>query len=372
MRVVFTLTFGERLGGAENMMMSFLRHVDRSRIEPVVVFFRPGSWVDEVAALGIETAVIPTGRFRHLHRGAAGVLTLARMLRRWRPALLVNWFTGAQLYGAPAAVLAGIGDRVVWWQHGVVGDDLWLDRLATLLPARAIGAAAPGTASAQARMRPRRPTFAVLPGVERPEAVSAGEVAELRASLGVADGTLVVGTVGRQQRWKAQHRLLDAVTLARAEGLPLHVLLVGGDAHGLDPGYAEWLRRHATELGLEGHVTFVGLQRQVGRFMQAMDVYVNTAPTEPFGIALVEAMALGRPVVAVDAPGPRVIIEPGTSGLLAPADDPQALSVAIRHLALDSGLRERLGRGARQRHGDRFTPERMCTELCTRLEQLAR
>ena len=372
MKVVFTLTFGERLGGAENMMMSFLRHADRARIDPVVVFFRPGSWVDEVEALGIETAIVPTGRFRQPHLAAAGVFKLARLLRTWRPALLVNWFTAAQIYGAPAAVLAGMTDRVVWWQHGVVGDDLWLDRVATLLPARAIGAAAPGTAAAQARMRPRRPTFAVLPGVERPESVSEGVVAELRASFGIDDGALVVGTVGRQQRWKAQHRLLDAIATARAAGHLVHGLIVGGDAHGLDPGYGEWLQRHATELGIDGHVTFAGLQRKVGRFMQAMDVYVNTAPTEPFGIALVEAMALGRPVVAVDAPGPRVIIEPETSGLLARADDSGALAAAIGRLAVDASLRDRLGRGASERYSDYFTPERMCTELCTRLEELAR
>jgi glycosyltransferase involved in cell wall biosynthesis len=371
-RVVFALTFGERLGGAENMMMSFLRHADRTRIDPVVVFFRPGSWVDEVAALGIETAVIPMGRFRQPHRTAVGVLKVARMLRRWRPALLVNWFTAAQVQGAPAAVLAGMADRVVWWQHGVVGDDLWLDRLATLLPARAIGTAAPGTAAAQARMRPRRPTFVVLPGVERPDTVPAAEVADLRASLGVGQGTTVVGTVGRQQRWKAQHRLLDAIATARADGHDVHGLMVGGDAHGLDPGYAAWLRRRAVDLGIDEHVTFVGLQRQVGRFMQAMDVYVNTAPTEPFGIALVEAMALARPVVAVEAPGPRVIIEPGTSGLLASGDDPHALATAIGRLTADGELRERLARGGSERYLDRFTPERMSDELCTRLEELAR
>lgn len=358
MRVVFTSTFGARMGGAESMLMTFLRHVDRARIDPCVVFFEDGPWPEEVRALGIEALVMPTGRFREPRRGCAATVRLARELRRRRPALIVNWFTRAQLYGAPAAALAGLASRVVWWQHGVVGDDRWLDRAATALPARAIGTSSRANAAAQRRLRPRRRTFAVHPGVEAP-AVSAG------APLEIPDGAFVVGTVGRLQPWKAQHLLVEAIAAADARA---HALIVGGDAHDLAPGYGPWLRRRAAELGVADRMTFVGHTGAVGRYLGAMDAFVSTSPAEPFGIALVEAMALGKPVAAVDAPGPREIVEPERSGLIV---EPAGLAGAIDRLVADADLRVRLAAGARQRYATAFTPERMCSELTARLEELA-
>jgi hypothetical protein len=68
LKLLITSPYGQRLGGAENMLGTFLRHVDQRRIEPMVVFFEPGPFEREVAALGIRTAVVPTGRLRQPHR----------------------------------------------------------------------------------------------------------------------------------------------------------------------------------------------------------------------------------------------------------------------------------------------------------------
>src|SRR4051794_2438924 len=160
------MTFGERLGGAENMLATFLSHVDRSRVEPAVVFFPPGSFEREVAALGMETMVIDPGRFRDVPRETRAVARLSRELRRLRPDLILGFFTRDHLYVAPAAALAGLGRRVVWWQHEL--DHRRLSKVATLLPAKAIGTSSLGAAEAQRRLRPRRPTFTVAPGIVAP------------------------------------------------------------------------------------------------------------------------------------------------------------------------------------------------------------
>src|SRR4051812_17207273 len=128
LRVVLTMTFGERLGGAENMLMTFLRHVDRSRVAPAVVFFAPGPFEREVAALGVPTLVIVPGRFREVARETAAVIRLARVLRRARPDLVLAWLTRDQVYVGCAALLAGLADRVAWWQHLLPSDAL--DRVA--------------------------------------------------------------------------------------------------------------------------------------------------------------------------------------------------------------------------------------------------
>ena len=103
-----------------------------------LVFFEPGPWPQELLRAGFHVEVIPAGRLRQAHRVLFTVVRLAGVFRRRRPDLILNWMTKTQLYGSPAAVLAGMSDRVVWWQHGIPGED-WLGRCATWLPAIAIG-----------------------------------------------------------------------------------------------------------------------------------------------------------------------------------------------------------------------------------------
>ena len=88
----------------------------------------------------------------------------------------------------------------------------------------------------------------------------------------------------------------------------------------------------AGRLGVGEDVVFAGLQRDIPRWMSAMDVVAHPAYGEPFGIAVVEAMALGKPVVASDSGGPVEIIEAGVSGVLFKTGDPSALADAVNRL----------------------------------------
>jgi glycosyltransferase involved in cell wall biosynthesis len=121
---------------------------------------------------------------------------------------------------------------------------------------------------------------------------------ELRNRLGIPAGRVVIGIVGRLQPWKGQHRFLRAVAALRARGHNIHGLVVGGNAYGLSPGYQEWLHKFAHDLRIENDVTFTGHVSDAGPYLQLMDVSVNASIGEPFGIVLLEAMALSVPVVA--------------------------------------------------------------------------
>src|SRR2546421_1494285 len=115
MRIVIAMPWGERLGGAESMLWALLRHLDRSRVEPHVVALEPGPFEREIAGLGVRTTVVQAGRLRQPRRLVAAVRAVARLLDRERPDLILNWSPKTQLYGGPAARLAGLSDRVIWW-----------------------------------------------------------------------------------------------------------------------------------------------------------------------------------------------------------------------------------------------------------------
>ena len=131
-----TVPWGRRLGGAEVMLQGLLDGAAAGGHELEVVFLEPGPWPQELTRRGLRVDVLPAGRLRQLHRWAGTVRSLARILRDRKPDLIVNWSAKTQLYGSPAAVLAGMAGRVVWWQHGFP-DRRWLDSSATLLPAAA-------------------------------------------------------------------------------------------------------------------------------------------------------------------------------------------------------------------------------------------
>jgi glycosyltransferase involved in cell wall biosynthesis len=351
LRVVVVAPWGERLGGAEEMLWQLLRHRDPARLEPAVAFLGDGPFVEEVGALGVATAVVPVGRLRSPGATLATVRRLARLLRGHRPDLVLAWSAKPQIYTAPAAMLARTGAPQLWWQHQIP-DGHWVDRIATALPARAVGCSSAAGERAQARLRPRRPSFVVTPGIDPAPAAGADG---LRERLAIPAGRAVVGIAGRLQPWKGQDRFLGAIAELRRRGHDVHALVVGGDAYGRSPEYVAGLERLVGELGLTGAVTMTGQVDDARPYLAAMDVAVNASVGEPFGIVLLEAMAAGRAVVAVAAGGPLEIIEPDVTGVLAPGGEPEELAAAIDGLLADPARRARIAAAGaawvREHHG---------------------
>ncbi len=369
LRLLFTLPWATRSGGAEEMLQALVAGGPAHGYESELVFLQDGPWPEQLRAEGVAVHVLGAGRVRELHLGARAVLRLARILRSRRPDVIVNWVAKTQLYGAPAAVLAGIGDRVVWWQHAIPSDH-WLDRAATALPAVAIGCTSHAAAEAQRGIRPARPMFVVAAGTSAPER-GEGDSAAVGTAMGeLPSGTLVVGLVARLQPWKGQDRLVRAAALLRERGHEVHVLLVGGDSWALAPEYASELPRLIAELGMGDHVTMTGEVADAGPYIDRMDVLVNASDPEPFGIVLLEAMAREVAVVAVDSGGPREIVDDGVTGVLARSGEPAALADAIEPLLSSGELRARLAAAGRERFLAEFTEEAMCRRFAEQMGSL--
>jgi len=162
----------------------------------------------------------------------------------------------------------------------------------------------------------------------------------------------VVGTVGRLEPEKGHAILLE--TIKRLEQLipELRVIIVG---EGSLLGY---LIREAKRLGIDGRVIFCGYQPHIGDLLSAMDVFVLPSFAEGFGLALVEAMARAKPIVATRVGGICDIVEHGETGLLVPPKDPEGLSHAILRLCEDGTLRDKMGRAGRERVKRLFSIEK--------------
>ncbi len=331
-------------------------------LEPV--FLQDGPWAGELAQAGYRVHVLAAGRLREVHSYLATVARLAKTFRQRNPALILNWSAKTHLYGSPAAVLAGMHDRVVWWQHDIPVRR-GIDLLATLLPARAVGCTSRAAAEAQQRLIPRRATFVVHAGSARPSADA--EV----SPLALPAGTVVVGIVGRLQPWKGQDRVLRAHALLHGRGVRMHSLIVGGDSYGLSPAYARSLGDLASALGIAAEVTLTGQVGDAGPYIEQMDVLVNASDPEPFGIVLLEGMARGVAVVAVNSGGPRELIEDRRTGMLATSGEPHALADALEPLLRSPALRRSIGDAGRARYERDLTAERMRERFFDALTRLA-
>jgi glycosyltransferase involved in cell wall biosynthesis len=351
------------------MLWLALSHCDRARIDPSVVFLAPGSFEREVADLGFATEVVPANRIRRPVETLRAIWKLSSILRRSRPELLLNWSAKCQIYGSMASLIAGRRNSVVWWQHQIPNGH-WVDRIATLLPAQAVGCSSKAGQEAQSSLSPHRRSFVVNPGIEAVTKSMRGS-APLRDELDIPPERLVVGIVGRLQPWKGQDRFLRALADLRARGHDVHGLIVGGDAYDLSPDYVVELERLIPRLGLSDRVTLTGQVADSLPYFELMDVAVNASEEEPFGIVLLEAMAVGAPVVAVAGGGPLDIVESGVTGMLAKGGEPAQLADAIDVLLANSVLRAEMAIAAKQRCSERFTAAGMSDRLISRLGEVA-
>jgi glycosyltransferase involved in cell wall biosynthesis len=363
MRMIITVPWAQRLGGAEAMLQGVLEGARESGHELEVVFFEPGPWADELRQAGLRVEVIRAGRLRQAHRWVATVVRLARLFRARRPDLILNWSAKTQLYGSPAALLAGMADRVLWWQQAIPKRD-WLDGSATLLPATAIGCYSGAAQRAQERLLPKRRTFTVSAGSPVPEA-HAGP-----PPLTLPSDVPIVGLVGRLQPWKGQDRLLRAQAILRERGHAMHLVIVGGDSWGLSPEYAASLRPLARELGVEDAVTMTGEVPDAGPYVEQMDILVNASDPEPFGIVILEGMARGVAVVAVDSGGPAEFVANRRTGMLARSGAPEDLADALEPLLLSAELRAEIGARGRERYLEEYTTAALRRRFFARFEEV--
>jgi glycosyltransferase involved in cell wall biosynthesis len=184
----------------------------------------------------------------------------------------------------------------------------------------------------------------------------------IRRDLGVAPDEILIGTVGRFSPGKGHEELLEAARILMTRGLRFKLLVAGEASYG-ERDYEQRIRALAQTLGLERIVRFTGFRRDVPEVMSALDLFVFPSHAEAFGLVLIEAMAMERPVVSTNCDGVVDIVVDGVTGLTVPPKDPVALAAATERMLADGTLRERSGKAGRQRVLELFDQEKQIDRL---------
>lgn len=335
------------MGGAEVVLVDLLAAIDRQRFAPHVACPGPGPLVDRCKALGVPVHDVPLangGAFAKARSVPGGARALRALARAHGCRLLV----ATSMIAGYAAVLAQQPQLPCVWHLHVVTHS----RIARCALRRAAAVIAPSRAGLAA-VDPRLAAGsrgAVIPnGVD--ERFFRAADGGLRARLGLAAGTPLVGIVGRLDPQKGHEVLLAAFGLLGTSPRP-HLVVAGGELFATNQsriaGFGERLRQRIAGSAVADRVHLLGPIDYTAPLFAALDVVVvPSLALESAPRAIAEAQAAGRAVVASAIGGTPEMVVHGESGLLVPPGDGQALAAALTQLLGDDALRHRLGAGAR-------------------------
>jgi len=336
-----------------------------------LVFLSDGPMVREAAELGYSVEVMDAGKIRQIDKFMQTTYRLYKWMKREQLQVVMSWMSKGHLYAGIAAKWAGL--PAVWWQHGGSTKDTWLERLIYRIPASGVLCCSRYVAELQSGKTPSLSCKVIYPAVdlEQLDEISRITVREARNRLDLPQDACIIGVVARLQRWKGVHRFVEAATQAASRHPGLYFVVVGGPHHS-EPDYLDELKALASNDRLEGKIRFAGHRDDAPLWMQACDILAHTTTgVEPFGMVVIEGMALKKPMIAAKAGGPLEIIEHGENGLLAVPDRVDELSECMLTLVQDRELRIRLGEAA-GRKARQFGADRLARDVSEYIGSMAK
>lgn len=353
-------------GGAEKALVDLARGLNGRRYAVSVCATRSvGNYQPLLDAAGIPTLVLGRQSRRDLYKLGG----LVPVLRRRPIHILHAHLFGSNTWARLLGTLAGV-PVIIAHEHGSAkaGHEIWLDRLLYRLGDAVV---VPSAASKRLLMQleglPARALSVVYNGVDTSQFADHAVTPTIRRLLGLDPHALLIGSVGRLSADKGgQDVLLRAVAQVRQTQPQVGLVFIG------DGPLRGGLEALAAQLGLGSAVQFMGVRPDVAPLLGALDLFVLPSLHEALPIAVLEAMAVGLPVVTTHVGGVPEVVQDGVTGLLVPPGDSSALAAALLQLIADPATAVRLGAAGQARVRADFTLDAMVAQVDQLYRRLAR
>jgi glycosyltransferase involved in cell wall biosynthesis len=345
---IFYLITSTNVGGAEKAVLQLIRNLDRQEFKIYVCSIKkPGAFANSLAAEAdgfFSLNLAENGGAAALIYFIPSLVRLIRLLRRTSPAILHCFLFRANLLGRIAGTIAGVPAIISSIRVIEAGSRVknGLDRLTAVLADKyiAVSDAARAYTIKHSKLAPQK-IITVYNGIECRNTYQGQAVS--RRNLEVDENDLVLALIGRLHKQKGHLVLLKALPFILLEAPQTKVLFCG-------EGEEETcLRRMVENMGLAGHVRFLGLLENASRILPHIDILVLPSLWEGMPHVVLEAMAAGRPVVASRIEGLDELVEDGKTGLLFRSGDSRSLAEALLKLINNRGLAQTMGAAARER-----------------------
>ncbi len=361
-------------GGAERLLYTNLRHLDRTIFEnEVITVFSGGDyWRSPIEELGVQVRSLDCSGYRDMPKGVG---RLRKKMESNMPDVIHSHLFAANVIGRVAGRRAGI--PVISSIHnpeyepevvesastsvkGKVRAARAVDRFTALYGcSRMIAVSKYVKETTAARLRfPASKIDVIYNPVDLPP--SDCDRREVLKDLGLGEQAFVILNVGRLAPQKGMIHAVRAMPKILAAEPNSQLICVGAEA---DKSYVAMMRREISELGLERSVKLVGERRDVRSLLAACDLFLFPSIFEGLGIALAEAMTAGRACVASRIRPLDEFVEDGVNGLFVEPGSPKSIAGAVISLMLNSEKRRAIGEAAVVTAGKMFQPEPAARKL---------
>lgn len=365
-RVLETIRQG-KIGGGESHVLDLVKSMDSDLFEPVVLSFTDGPMVQALTAIGIPVHVIASEK--------AFDISIWKKVRKF---LADQRIDIVHVHGTRANTnvmwaARRLGLPLIYTIHG------WSfhDGLNPLIKRARIAAEKFITRKAQVNICVsdsnretgiktfgRFDSVVIKNGVNPVKFNPGAEYPDVKAAYGIAADQLVIGYIARMTLQKDPVGMLEGFSLALQQYPQMKLLMIG------EGELKEAALEAARRLNLTDHVIFDNFRQDVPAVLKGVDIYCLPSLWEGFPIGVLEAMAMGKAVIASDVDGTREAVQDGDNGLLVPAKNSETLAAAIVKLAKDQTLRGQLQQRAMDTIRSKYTVSGMTRQIEKIYQQL--
>ena len=354
-----------KIGGLERVIESIVTGLDKDRYDAEVWCLAHGGEIaEELIDRGVSVKILGMKSYYNPLR----IIALSRLIREKGVEILHTHGYFASTFGRLAAILARVPviiTHVHSTYYGYSKRNLLIERFLSFFTDKivCVSVAVQKFVLEVEGINEKKP-LVIYNGVED-MGVREAKSEVSRKSFGISDSKIVVITVASLTPHKGHGVLIDAMHILTQAYQNLRLLIVGDGP--LRNDLAEYVMR----LDLSRNIVFTGLKRDIYSLLRLSDIFVlPSLEREGLGIAMIEAMACGLPVIGTRLGGIPEVIEENVNGFLVTPGNPEELAVAIEKLISDKTARERMGRMGRKIFEKKFTVTKMTESIESLYDEL--
>ncbi|SHN31750.1 Glycosyltransferase involved in cell wall bisynthesis [Cyclobacterium lianum] len=345
-------------GGVEKVRLTLIRGLDKEKFEhKIVCTWEGGAIANDLKEEGVE--LIPIGAFKHPFHYFKHKQVL-KIIKTFNPHIIhgaifegmsmaaISGFIG----GVPIRILEETSDPLMRTNRAILIQKMFL-----MISDIIIGVS-PSVVKylAERAKLSKKKIVEIYNGVDQPIFSTIQTIKELRRNLGLKEGDIIIGSVGRMfNEVKRFTDILDAIKVIN--NASIKILIVG------DGPDRTLISDYAMKIGLASQFISVGFQNNTSDYYRLMDIFCIASAHEGFGLVAVEAMMHKLPVIATEVGGLKDIVVDGITGFLVPSRSPQSIANNIAALIQNPELRLRFGEAGYLRASENYSAARYCEQI---------
>ncbi len=372
-------------GGSEVVLLSILKSLDQEHFPPYVIISGEGKLAKGLNSIGIEPIYIdiverieksfnPLKLLVHLYKAIHYVSSVILIIRNQKIVLIHTINESAHLFGGIAGKLAGV--PVILHMHDIRRSRLSryiFSFISTILPTKIIsvsGAVKTNITSVGIfREKIENKTIVIYNGVNLQNYSPSNCSRRIIREFDLSSSDLTVALIAQICVWKGQREFIKAARKV-VNKYPRSKFLIVGEPLYDNKNYDLIIKKDVEQKKLLDNIIFTGYREDISEIIKSVDIIVSASHDEPFGLILIESMAMAKPIIATRTGASLEIVLDGETGLLVPSKDPDALAKAMIYLKENPEIAEIMGKKGRRRVEENFDVELQVKNIVKIYEQI--